>query len=356
VQHLITGGAGFIGSHLADNLVARGDEVTILDDLSTGSRENVEQLLRRDRAPLVVGTTDDAALVNELMAGADTCFHLASSVGVKLIVDQPLDCVLRSVRGCDTVMAAAARHGARLLFTSTSEVYGKRNGQPRGEYDDRILGPPTTSRWSYATAKTFGEVLAFGYASEDGAETVVARLFNAVGPRQASAYGMVLPRFVRQALVGDDLTVYGDGTQSRCFTHVDDVIDALVALIETDAAIGNVYNVGSSEPVAILDLAKRVVSRTGSKSRLRLVPYQEAYGDGFEELGARRPDCSALERLIGWAPRRSLDDAIDDAIAGERGVEAPHSEGRLSPNGAGRLLRNGADRAREQLRSAGRAG
>jgi UDP-glucose 4-epimerase len=355
VRHLITGGAGFIGSHLADRLASRGEEVTILDDLSTGRPENVEQLLGDGRARLVVESTDNAAVVNELMASADTCFHLASSVGVKLIVEQPLDCVLRSVRGADTVMAAAARHDTRMLFTSTSEVYGKRNGQPRGEYDDRILGPPTTSRWSYSTAKTFGEVLAYGYAYERGAETMVARLFNAVGPRQASAYGMVLPSFVRQALAGEDLTVYGDGTQSRCFTHVHDVIDALVLLIESDAAIGNVYNIGSSEPVAILDLAKRVLSRTGSRSRLRLVPYEEAYGKGFEELGSRRPDCSALERLVGWRPRRSLDDAIDDAIACERDVPAPTRRGRLSLHGATRVLRDGVDRGRELIGSPGRA-
>jgi nucleoside-diphosphate-sugar epimerase len=353
VRDLITGGAGFIGSHLVDRLVARGDQVTVLDDLSTGNRNNLGGLLADGRPRLVVGTTDDAELVEELMAGADRCFHLASSVGVKLIVEQPLDCVLRSTRGTDTVMGAAARHDVRLLFTSTSEVYGKQNGRPLREEDDRLVGPPTTSRWSYMTAKTFGEVLAYGYTRERGAEMTVARLFNAVGPRQASAYGMVLPRFVRQALAGEDLTVYGDGTQSRCFTHVDDVIEALVAIMESDGAIGNVYNVGSSAPVTILELARRVIARTGSSSSLRMVPYEEAYGNGFEELGSRRPDCSALERLVGWRPRRSLDDAIDDAIAAERELPASLRKGRLSVNGA--APRNGSANGRELITSAGRA-
>ncbi|MGH2950765.1 MAG: GDP-mannose 4,6-dehydratase [Solirubrobacterales bacterium] len=315
---MITGGAGFIGSHLADNLTARGDEVVILDDLSTGRRENVEHLLADGRARLHTESTLESGVVNKLMAEADTCFHLASSVGVKLIVDEPLDSVLRTVRGTDVVLGAAARHHTRLLFTSTSEVYGKSDGQPLGEHDDRIVGPPTKSRWSYSTAKVFGEVLAYGYTRERGATMTVARLFNAVGPRQSSAYGMVLPRFVRQALAGDDLTVYGNGAQSRCFTHVDDTVEALVELIETEAAIGNVYNVGAADQITIIELARRVVERTGSSSAIRLVPYEEAYSDGFEELGSRMPDCAEIERLIGWHPRRTVDDAIDDVIAYER--------------------------------------
>ena len=317
MRHLITGGAGFVGSHLADKLAGRGDEVTLLDDLSTGSIENVEGLLAGGRARLIAESADDPAVVDELIASADTCFHLASSVGVKLIVERPLDCTLRNVRATDVVMAAGARHRTRLLFTSTSEVYGKCNGRPLHEHDDRIVGSPAVSRWSYATTKAFGEILAHEYTREHGARMTVARLFNAVGPRQASAYGMVLPRLVRQALVGDDLTVYGDGSQSRCFTHVRDTVDALVDLIDTDAAIGNVYNVGSSDQTTILDLATRVLERTGSSSRISLVPYEEAYSGGFEELGNRRPDCSAIERLIGWRPRRSVDDAIDDVIACE---------------------------------------
>ena len=355
MRHLITGGAGFVGSHLAEALAARGDEVTILDDLSTGNRENIEGLLARDQARLVVATADNAEVVNDLMARADTCFHLASSVGVRLIIEQPLESVLRSTRASDTVLAAAARHRTRLLYTSTSEIYGKHYGRALAEGDDRVVGAPTTSRWSYSTAKALGEVLAYGYVRERGAEMMVVRLFNTVGPRQTSAYGMVLPRLVRQALAGDDLTVYGDGTQSRCFTHVHDVVEALTALIEADKAIGNVYNVGSDELITIHDLARRVIARTGSRARLRLVPYEKAYGSGFEELGSRQPDCSALDSLIGWRPRRSLDDAIDDVVTHERRKPGPLPARSPSLSRATKLLRDGANWVPERLRSAGRS-
>ena len=310
---LITGGAGFIGSHISDVLVARGDQVVIVDNLSTGSRENVEHLLGSKQVELVEGSVLDELLVDELMAGADACFHLASTVGVELVVDHALASTLSSVRGVDNVTTSAARHGTRMLFTSTSEIYGK-NGGLLHEGSDRVLGPPSTERWSYSTAKAFGEILAIGYAREHGAEMVTTRLFNTVGPRQASAYGMVLPRFVRQAMAGEELTVYGDGTQSRCFTHVADTVDALVRLIDSDAAVGNVYNVGCPTEVRIIELAKLVLEATESPSAVRLVPYEEAFGDGFEELGRRRPDCTALNELTGWAPRRTVIDAIEDVI------------------------------------------
>ena len=318
MRQLITGGAGFIGSHLADRLAARGDEIVILDDLSTGSRENVEHLIAASKAELHVGSAEDAELVGQLMGRCDGCFHLASSVGVKLIVDQPLDSVLRTVRATDVVLGAAAREETRLVFTSTSEVYGKSDGEPLREDADRLIGPPTLSRWSYATAKAFGETLAYGYARERGAQMTVARLFNSVGPRQASAYGMVLPRFVRQALAGEDLTVYGDGSQSRCFTHVADTVEALVRLADSEATVGNVYNVGSANELTIVELARRVIDRTGANVGVRLVPYDEAYGDGFEELGKRKPDCAKIESEIGWRAARTVDDAIDDVIAYER--------------------------------------
>lgn len=316
-QYLITGGAGFIGSHLADRLSARGDRVIILDDLSTGRRRNVEHLLAAGRAELTVGSAEDPAVVDRLTARADACFHLASSVGVELIVNRPLESVLRTVRSSDNVMAAAARHGTRLLFTSTSEVYGKSDGAPLRETADRVVGPPTISRWSYATAKVFGEILAYGYTEAGEADMTVARLFNSVGPRQSSAYGMVLPRLVRQALAGDDLTVYGTGSQSRCFTHVHDTVEALVGLMDSPHSAGNVFNVGSSVPITIRELAELVIERTGSSSGIRLVPYDEAYGRGFEELGSRRPNCDRIERLMGWRPSRSIEDAIDDLAADE---------------------------------------
>ncbi|MDQ3571825.1 MAG: GDP-mannose 4,6-dehydratase [Actinomycetota bacterium] len=314
---LVTGGAGFIGSHLTESLVSAGHDVMVLDDLSTGRLENIEHLIADGSVELTVESAQDPLVVDELMLRADACFHLASSVGVKLIVDQPLESVLRTVRSTDNVLGAAARHGTRLLFTSTSEVYGKSDGKPLRESADRVVGPPTLSRWSYSTAKVFGEILAYGYSESGAAPMTVARLFNSVGPRQSSAYGMVLPRFVRQALAGEDLTVYGSGSQSRCFTHVNDTVDALRGLIASEHSVGGVYNVGASEPITILELARHVIERTGSSSHVQLVAYEDAYGPGFEELGSRRPDCRKIERLIGWRPTRTLDDAIDDVIAHE---------------------------------------
>jgi UDP-glucose 4-epimerase len=223
------------------------------------------------------------------------------------------------VRGTDVVMASAALYRTRLVFTSTSEIYGKNSGEALHEDSDRVIGSPTKSRWSYATAKVFGEILAHGYTQNEGARMTVARLFNTVGPRQSDAYGMVLPRFVRQALEGADLTVYGDGTQSRCFTHVHDTIDALARLAESDDAIGGVFNIGDEKPISIAALAQRVRERVSSSSGIRFVPYAQAYGNGFEELGRRRPDCRRLRSFTGWRPLRSVDDAIDDVIAYERG-------------------------------------
>jgi UDP-glucose 4-epimerase len=321
MRYLITGGSGFIGSHLTELLVADGHEVTILDDLSTGRRENLWQVLGAG-ASLVEGSATDAALVNELMADADACVHLASAVGVQLIVERPLEALLANVRSLDVVMAAAARLGRRLLYSSTSEVYGKNTIGGLCEDDDLLLGSPFMSRWSYAIAKSFGEALAHGYGRDVGAEVVTVRLFNTVGPRQSALYGMVLPRLVRQALAGHDLTVYGDGTQTRCFIHVRDTVEAMAMLCEAPGAVGNVYNVGNPAPISIMDLATRVIERANSDSRIRLVPYDVAYPPGFEELGRREPDTTLLHDLTGWSPLRSLDDAIDDVIAHEAAPRA----------------------------------
>ena len=320
MDYLITGGAGFVGSHLADALVARGDRVTLLDDLSTGRRENVERLLEGGRATLVEGSVLDADLVDELVEATDVCMHLASAVGVKLVTDQPLESLLRNVRGSDIVMAAVARHGRKLLFTSTSEVYGKNSDGALNEDSDSVLGSPYKSRWSYATAKAFGEALAYGYSREQGTKSVVVRLFNTVGPRQRGAYGMVLPRLVQQALAGEELTVYGSGMQSRCFMHVADAVRGILMVCDSELAEGRVYNVGSPHEVSILELAGRVIERTGSSSTIRLVPYSQAYAPGFEELGRRRADTSALHQLTGWEPTKTVDEIIDDVVAFERSV------------------------------------
>jgi UDP-glucose 4-epimerase len=335
MRDLITGGAGFIGSHLADRLVASGSEVLMLDDLSTGRRRNVEHLLDGvasnghgpPRVELVEGSTCDADLVDGMMGCVDRCFHLASAVGVELVVDRPLDSLLRNARGSDNVFASAARHGVRLLFTSTSEIYGKNSNGALLEDSDRLLGPTQTARWGYANTKAFGEMLAFGYHRERGAETIVARLFNTVGPRQLGAYGMVVPRLVAQALAGDVLTVYGDGTQSRCFAHVGDTVEALALLAEHDGAVGNAYNVGSPTEVTILELAHKIIARTGSDSKVALVPYGEAYSEGFEELGRRKPDIATIERLTGWRPRRTLEQVLDDVIDYQRRTVAPDALG-----------------------------
>jgi UDP-glucose 4-epimerase len=340
LRYLVTGGAGFIGSHLVDALVARGERVLVLDDLSTGRRENVEHLLGEGQVELVEGSVLDEPLVDRCMQSVDRCFHLASAVGVRLVVDAPLDTLLGIVRGADIVTAAAARHDSRLLLTSTSEVYGKRQDGVVDERSDRLLGATSVARWNYATAKAFAEALAFGYHREHGAEMIVVRIFNTVGPRQSAAYGMVLPRFVRQALNGAELTVYGDGTQSRCFTHVYDSVDAMLRLIECGEACGEAFNVGSRNEVRIVDLAQDVVRRTSSASRIKRVPYDEAYGDGFEELGCRIPDTSALSRLTGWEQRYSLGDAIDGLIEHLTAGEAV--AGGASPpsgNGAGATAR-----------------
>ena len=318
MHHLVTGGAGFIGSHLTDALWARGDAVTILDDLSTGARENVQHLLDGDRVELVEGSVLDERLVDELIDAADSCFHLASVVGVELVVNRPLESLLANLRGVSTVTAAAARSGTQLLFASTSEVYGKLSDGALHEDSDRIYGPATMSRWGYATAKVVGEMLAYGYARERAAEIIVVRLFNAVGPRQTGTYGMVLPRFVGQALVGEDLTVHGDGKQTRCFTHVEDSVDAIMRLVDDGRAIGNVYNIGSQVETSIGELAARVIDRTGSDSKVQYVPYDEAYAAGFEELGRRRPNTNALEKLTGWRAQCDLDQAIDDVVTYQR--------------------------------------
>ncbi len=319
MRYLITGGAGFIGSHIVDAITTRGDAVLILDDLSTGRLENIEHIRDSELVDFVEGSVLDQELVDDCMTSVDACLHLASAVGVQLVVSRPLDSLQRNIRGNDIVISSAARHDRPLLFASTSEVYGKNSSGALTEDSDRILGSPYKLRWSYATAKAFGEALAYSYAREQGSRMKVVRLFNTVGPRQTGAYGMVVPRFVRQALAGEDLTVYGNGTQSRCFAHVLDVVHGILLVLDSDEATGRVFNIGAPLETAVIALAGKVIERTGSDSKIRLVPYEEAYDEGFEELGRRKPDTSAVEALTGWRPTRTVDEAIDDVVAYESG-------------------------------------
>jgi nucleoside-diphosphate-sugar epimerase len=317
--YLITGGAGFIGSHVADRLVERGDRVLVLDDLSGGSVGNLAHAASQgDRVRLLEGSVLDAELVGRCMREADVCLHLAAALGVKRIVDQPLETLLANVRGTDIVMAAANRLGRRLLFASSSEVYGKRTAEGLREDADCTIGAPARSRWSYAIGKQFGESLAHAYTQDAGADIITVRLFNVVGPRQSRAYGMVLPRFVAQAIAGKPLTIYGDGTQSRCFTSVHDVVNAVEGLLGSNSAGGATYNVGASKSIRIDELACRVIDRAGSPSCIVQIPYAQAYGAGYEELGSRVPDTSALRGCTGWEPLRGIEQMIDEVIESQR--------------------------------------
>jgi UDP-glucose 4-epimerase len=329
LRYLVTGGSGFIGSHLCDRLTVDGHDVLVLDDLSTGRLSNIEHLLGSGRVELVEGSVLDRSLVHELLDAADACVHLASAVGVGLVVDRPVDTLLSNVRGTDTVLSGAAALGKPTLLTSTSEIYGKSDSQIVSEDSDRILGSTAKARWNYSTSKAFGEALALGYHRELGAANVVVRLFNTVGPRQTGAYGMVLPRFIRQALTGEPVTVYGDGAQTRCFAHVYDVVEAIVLLLGSEAAAGQVFNIGFDREISIYELAQRVIARADSASEIRLIPYSEAYDEGFEELGRRWPDTTALRELTGWEPQRTVDDAIDDVIMYERAALSAEPGGRI---------------------------
>ena len=313
MRYLVTGGSGFIGSHLVDALVAREDHVTVLDNLAIGRLRNLKQ--SHEVIRFVYGSVLDPLLVDELVAEADIVIHLAAAVGVDLIVERPLRSLITNIRGSETVLEAAHRYRRKVLLASTSEIYGKNMNGPFKEEDDRVLGSNKVSRWSYSTSKAVDEVLAFAYHRERGLPTVVVRLFNTAGPRQTGAYGMVLPRFVEKALAGEPLSVFGDGRQSRCFCHVTDVVEALLGLLEEPSAEGDVFNVGSMEEVTILELAESVIRATNSPSTVQLVSYERAYEEGFEDMRRRIPDVSKIKALSGWQPTRSLDDIIADVVA-----------------------------------------
>ena len=305
MRYLITGGAGFIGSHLAETLLTRGDEVVLFDDFSTGRRENVEHLLDDGdgRVELVSGSVLDAELVADAIGRVDVVAHLAASVGVQLIVAKPLETLLNNVRGTEVVLEAAARTGTKVLVTSTSEIYGKNAAGPLREDSDRILGSPLVSRWSYSTSKAVDEIFAHGYWKERGLPTIIVRLFNCAGPRQSAESGMVIPRFVRQALRGEDVTVYGDGTQARSFCHVLDTVGGLVALLDEPAAVGDVFNVGAQNETTILGLAEMVVEMAGSSSSIRYLSYSDAYEPGFEDMERRLPNIAKIQKRHRMAAR-----------------------------------------------------
>ena len=318
MKALITGGAGFIGSHLADFLLARGDGVIALDNLSTGRYENVQHLLGRPDFGFVLGSILNADLVDDVVSRSDAVFHLAAAVGVELIVQRPLESLATNIRGSEIVFEKAHKYSTRILVTSTSEIYGKNTSDRLREDDDRILGSPLKSRWSYSEAKAIDEILAYTFWKEKGLESVIVRLFNTVGPRQTGYYGMVIPRFVSQAIRGEPITIHGDGTQTRCFCYVGDVVRALVALLEHPEAFGRVFNIGGSEEVSIAELASRVTSITASASKLRYVPYEEAYEEGFEDMQRRVPDTTRAQQLIEFAPTVALDDVIRMVVAEQR--------------------------------------
>jgi nucleoside-diphosphate-sugar epimerase len=310
--YLVTGGAGFIGSHLTEELLARGSRVAVLDNLSTGSLQNLDACI--DDVRFVQGSVLDPLLVDELVSEADVVVHLAAAVGVKLVMDHPLRSFLTNVRGTEVVLEAAHRYGKKILIASTSEIYGKSNDVPFTEDDDRILGSLRMWRWGYSISKAVDELLAHAYHRERGLPSIVVRLFNTTGPRQTGAYGMVLPRFVSQALAGEPLTVYGDGSQTRCFCHVNDVVEAVCLLLDEPRAEGAVFNVGSTEEVSIKELAERVIEIAGSDSEIRSVPFEEAFGDGFEEMVRRVPDTSRIRDVTGWTPTRNLTDIIGEMV------------------------------------------
>jgi UDP-glucose 4-epimerase len=320
---LVTGGAGFIGSHLVEELIARGNDVHVVDALTTSARTNLAHLEGNPRLRVTIDTILNEALMYEAIGEADLVFHLAAALGVRWILEHPLASLQTNLRGTDVVLGIADRHRRSVLVASTSEVYGKNDAGPLREDDDRILGSSQMSRWFYATAKAADEALATAYWLERGLPTIAVRFFNTIGPRQTGRYGMVVPRFIGQALRNEPVTVYGDGNQTRCFTYVGDVVKSIIALTETEQAWGDVYNVGRQAEISIADLAGRVIELTGSGSEIVYVPYEEAYASGFEDMRRRVPDVTKLRETIGYAPDTPLDEALRRIIAVHPSNTAP---------------------------------
>jgi UDP-glucose 4-epimerase len=324
---LITGGAGFIGSHLADAYIARGDEVHVLDDLSTGAIRNVSHLKSHSRFSYTIDSVHNGPVVAELVDQCDAIFHLAAAVGVKLIVESPVRTIETNVHGTEVVLAKANKKKKKVLVASTSEVYGLSTQVPFREDGPLVMGPTVKGRWSYACSKALDEFLALAYWREKKLPTVVVRLFNTVGPRQTGQYGMVIPNFVKQALSGRPITVYGDGAQSRCFGYVGDIVDAFVKLMDHPGAVGEVFNIGSTEEVTIGELARRVKALTHSRSEIVYIPYDQAYEEGFEDMPRRVPDTTKVRNLIGFKPTVGLDEILNRVIAFQREMEIPAPKG-----------------------------
>jgi UDP-glucose 4-epimerase len=318
MRYLITGGAGFIGSHLAEELLRRGNEVYVVDDLSTGSINNIRHLKTHDRFHYVIDSCANTHLMAELVDGCDKIYHLAAAVGVKLIVESPVRTIETNIRLTEIMLNLANKKKRPIFVASTSEVYGKSEQFPFNEDGELVMGATTKGRWSYACSKAIDEFLAIAYWKEKRLPTVVARLFNTVGPRQTGQYGMVVPNFVRQALAGQPITVYGDGKQSRCFTHVSDVVRALIGLMDHDPAFGHVFNIGSNVEITIGDLAKQVREMCGSKSEIVNIPYEKAYEQGFEDMPRRVPDLAKIKSAIGWQPTIALPQILTDVIEYQR--------------------------------------
>ncbi len=315
---LVTGGAGFIGSHLCEELLKSGEDVTVIDNLSTGRYQNIAPLVGKDRFRFIVDTIMNTVIMEKLIQDTTVVFHLAASVGVKRIVERPVDTIETNVLGTHTVLSLAAKYNKKVILFSTSEVYGKNQKLPYKETDDCVFGPTVKNRWSYGCTKALDEFLGLAYHKEQGLPIVIVRVFNMIGPRQTGRYGMVVPTFVRQALRGTPITVFGDGNQSRCFTYVMDLVHALVLILSKKEALGQIYNVGSTEEITIADLAKKVKEKTKSGSEIVFVPYDEAYEEGFEDMIRRKPDITRISELIGYHPETTLDEALDLIIRYEK--------------------------------------
>jgi len=309
----ITGGAGFIGSHLCDALLAQGQEVSILDNMSTGSASNINQI--KNQIEIHQGDIRDAGLVEKLMAPVDLVLHMAAALGVNTILENPIESVSTNFTGSEVVLTAATKLNKRILIASTSEIYGKNPKQPLSEIDDRIVGTPQKIRWTYSDAKALEEAIAHALFLTKQLKVTTVRLFNTVGPRQTGRYGMVVPRFIQSALKNEPITIYGDGSQSRVFCHVDDAVKAILTLANTDSAIGEVYNIGGVGETTIKQLADKIIERTKSTSKITFTPYDDAYPAGYEDMQRRVPDTTKIKSSIGWSPLNSLDDIIDDVVA-----------------------------------------